>query len=598
MKKILLSFGLLLLAIPAFLFGQNGWVKEIIGPEYEYGDQIVKTADGNFAFTLRTTQGLGSGLEEGGYIFKIDLDGNTLWNKKVSSTADKYIRLIPTDDNGFLISQKKVVSSTGLYQSHVTKLDENGEEEWTKVFRWTEGTTTGTNLINEIIAMADGGYLISGREIQNGVELDEQVRKLDANFNEVWSYTRPITHTMSSMKEADNGNIAIGGQWFDNNIGGFRGLFIQLDSEGNELMEVSFDNPQYAILDVNILPNGEFMLFDTKVPTAPQVIKIDNAGNVVFVKDVIPESQTEVNVPMYSLVQVEDGVILNSFISVPINAGGGYDMLLIKVDFDGEIIWDKRLSLQEGGAWEICSSMVATPKNGIIGITRKINDIIIFRTDENGSIYSNKIIGKVARDEQPNCLVDSSEMSLIDWAVSAKNDSSSFYTVVDSLGNYVLPIDTGDYVLSIHPPANGLWNSCENNIDISVSSYSTIEQDFSIQAVDECPSMVVNGVMGKARPCFSNRYNVIYCNQGTAIGEDAYIEIEAGSNLSYLGSSINLTSQVGNTYTFDLGDISIGECGSFYVDFFLDCDVQIGESVCIESHIYPDTVCVPNPNWN
>jgi len=55
-----------------------------------------------------------------------------------------------------------------------------------------------------------------------------------------------------------------------------------------------------------------------------------------------------------------------------------------------------------------------------------------------------------------------------------------------------------------------------------------------------------------------------------------------------------------NLYSFDLADIDVGKCGSFQIDVYVDCDsTQIGQTHCVEAHIYPDSICTPAlPLWD
>jgi len=51
--------------------------------------------------------------------------------------------------------------------------------------------------------------------------------------------------------------------------------------------------------------------------------------------------------------------------------------------------------------------------------------------------------------------------------------------------------------------------------------------------------------------------------------------------------------------TFDIGDVGIGECGSFHIDVFIPCDVTFAYNHCSSAHVYPDAPCGdPNPNWS
>jgi uncharacterized repeat protein (TIGR01451 family) len=59
------------------------------------------------------------------------------------------------------------------------------------------------------------------------------------------------------------------------------------------------------------------------------------------------------------------------------------------------------------------------------------------------------------------------------------------------------------------------------------------------------------------------------------------------------------TSQSGTTYSFDLGTVAAGQCGSFKIIYRLDCDNAIGTTLCVKAHIYPDSICTPaDTTWD
>ena len=49
-----------------------------------------------------------------------------------------------------------------------------------------------------------------------------------------------------------------------------------------------------------------------------------------------------------------------------------------------------------------------------------------------------------------------------------------------------------------------------------------------------------------------------------------------------------ITSQNGQTITFDIGDIDVNDCGHFYIEVYLDCDADLGSEHCVEAKISPD----------
>jgi hypothetical protein len=94
-------------------------------------------------------------------------------------------------------------------------------------------------------------------------------------------------------------------------------------------------------------------------------------------------------------------------------------------------------------------------------------------------------------------------------------------------------------------------------------------------------------------------YAVSYCNNGTVDAINASIEVEIDPHLNVLSSTLPIVSQVGNLYTFDIGDVGMNDCGSFRIQVIVDSAFAtvFGQTYCTEAHIYPDSICIPN-YWN
>jgi uncharacterized repeat protein (TIGR01451 family) len=86
---------------------------------------------------------------------------------------------------------------------------------------------------------------------------------------------------------------------------------------------------------------------------------------------------------------------------------------------------------------------------------------------------------------------------------------------------------------------------------------------------------------------------VNYCNLGTEEATGTYIEVTLDSFFTDVSSSIPWSSVDGRTYTFDIGTVPIGVCGSFYIEFTIDCDAEFGQTHCSEAYIFPEPPCTP-----
>ncbi len=218
-----------------------------------------------------------------------------------------------------------------------------------------------------------------------------------------------------------------------------------------------------------------------------------------------------------------------------------------------------------------------------------------------GGFQATVLEGQVRIDANQNCLVDDGELPLEDWVVSCYGNNGLYFTTTTSTNGlyYFGNVVAGTYDVVLTPP-NQLWGVCTDTVfGVTVSFLDTTQADFSVQAVTSCPLLEVDLGALFLRRCFASSYNVLYCNKGTATAEDAWVEVELDPYLTVTGSSIPWSAVNGNTYTFQVGDVEMGQCASFDIDVEVSCEAVLGQTHCSEARIYPDTLCEEvDPLWN
>lgn len=296
---------------------------------------------------------------------------------------------------------------------------------------------------------------------------------------------------------------------------------------------------------------------------------------------------------------VDDGIIFSGQIDNLV--GPGTSVLLAKINWNGLLVWQNQFEVYPDDS-EFGFALYVNSEGEIFGLIKTSwpSQLSMFKATPSGQVLPFSISGIIAFDTSEDCLIDTLEANMENWIVGADDGNNIQYSLTDETGAYQIEAEEGDYTVSVYPP-NSLWDPCFDQLPVSLSE-STPDTivDIPVQAVIECPVLVVNTNFPIARPCFDNNaFYVQYCNEGSLTADDAYIEIEIDSSLSVVSSAIPLVSEINNVITLKLNDVAVGECGSFQIVFMVDCEIEMGQTLCLSSHIYPDDSCIPTGSqWN
>ena len=200
------------------------WEKNFGGSQKEVAQSLINADDGGLIIT-GVTKSFSVG-EEDLFIFKTNVDGDSLWFKTYGTTGnDGGYGISNTSDGGYIITGQYNWSDLWLL-----KLDENGDTLWTKVFG-------GTNFDEgiSVIETEDNGFIVCGHTSSFGEgELDVYVIKTDSLGNIHWQKTYGGTSYDEGRRilKRDDGYIVMGST--DSGIaGGFNYYLIWTDTNGD-----------------------------------------------------------------------------------------------------------------------------------------------------------------------------------------------------------------------------------------------------------------------------------------------------------------------------------------------------------------------------
>jgi len=285
--------------------------------------------------------------------------------------------------------------------------------------------------------------------------------------------------------------------------------------------------------------------------------------------------------------------------------GNTESITISKVDLAGDLVWIKTyvprhyLNLMDVKELESGNIVFA----GALGITEgPFNEFYtnigyLLKLGPGGELYGSIFAGQTFEDIDLDCsqLVES---PLGGWLVAFQNPIDTFYALSNAVGDYERPVLPGTYESRLYPPSQ-YWTNCPPVDSLEIGYEDTLAHHFPGQALVDCPNLVVNISAPFLRRCFESTYTVNYCNTGTVLAQDAYIEVELDPELDYVSATLSPSSIQGQLLRFDLGSVDMGECGDFQITVEVNCEgVLLGQTHCTTATIYPNTPCTIPPEWS
>jgi uncharacterized repeat protein (TIGR01451 family) len=388
-------------------------------------------------------------------------------------------------------------------------------------------------------------------------------------------------------------------------------------------------NGQVQLLDGSNSPFNDWMVFEMEIAPDGAIWIVNILGGLVRYKEGV---FTEIDISELGILDQDlgrmsfglDGKLwltvgnlglvnydgTDWMIYTPFNSGLLFSDQYVSMVVDASnVVWisfndnngDRVLQRFTGNTWtnytnknsnlnDVINTMVAAP-DGTIWLHDQSN-IFSFKS------LPRWLRGNVLLDENNNCQTENTEMPLNQWIVQATDEEGkAFYAKTYSNGAYEINLDSNQYQVSLFAPSPS-WGNCDADLatDLRVNLIDTI--DFSGEILAECPLLQLDISVPFLRRCFNNTYQVNWCNIGTSAAESAYVRLILPDELMVQNMTLPFTSPTNGVYFVQIGDVPMGDCGSFAMTVLVDCDAVFGATLCVSAKIFPDSICLPAPNWS
>jgi hypothetical protein len=305
------------------------------GTNYESAMSVRQTSDGGYIVAGKTNSFGGPFYDI--FLIKTDANGNIIWAKTYGGTNDDYaLSIQQTSDGGYIVAGTTWSFGAGYDDIILIKTDANGNVQWAKTYGgtyWEEAYS--------VQQTSDGGYILVGYTYSFGAgDYDIFLIKTDANGNIIWAKTYGGTgwDRAYSVRQTSDGGYIVAGRTGSFGAGSIDIILIKTDANGNVQWAKTYGGTYWEeAYSVQQTSDGGYIVAGyTRSFGAGYddifLIKTDANGNVQWAKtyEGTDYDKTE------PLQQTSDGGYIVAGYTGSFGAGG-YDVLLIKTDANGNI---------------------------------------------------------------------------------------------------------------------------------------------------------------------------------------------------------------------------------------------------------------------
>ncbi|MEM9837012.1 MAG: hypothetical protein AAF828_10945 [Bacteroidota bacterium] len=213
-------------------------------------------------------------------------------------------------------------------------------------------------------------------------------------------------------------------------------------------------------------------------------------------------------------------------------------------------------------------------------------------TAVSGDATTQSISGFVRFKETDDCTSDPNASPAPGVIIAFTTDQQTRFATTDSSGFYTAFLPSGVNVIDVIAPGD-VWEVCNFPPAVVIAEGSQNSQEFQLVPDQNCAIPTVDLSALFLRRCFPSTYHVSYGNQGTVTAEGVEIEVILDPGLTYLESSLPLSSASGDTLYFTGADLPPFSRQQFTITVEVTCEGELGDEHCTEATITSSNDCLP-----
>ncbi|MDD2472928.1 MULTISPECIES: SdrD B-like domain-containing protein [unclassified Methanoculleus] len=333
-------------------------------------------------------------------------DPVTVWNQTYGGPGTgeaAYAVVSDPGGAGFFLAGERTLSREGMTGALVIRLTPEGTEEWNRTYGGK-----GVGSARSVTGTSDGNLLFVGSlvSVANETRADAEawVVKIDPSGNELWNrtYGGPDENvSANAVTLTDDGGYVFVGSTAPRKESRSAARVVRLNESGSEVWNRTFDGARNTTANaVALLPGGGIVVAGSTEPSGTGMadvwaVRLNESGKEVWNRTFgSPDDDAAL-----SVIATSDGNLLvaGRFTERPDNTTVDTDALLVKLNPDGEILWNWVYG--DFGANESAAAVIETADGGYLfsGETGFLDvndtDAWLVATDAEGAVAWSRTFG-------------------------------------------------------------------------------------------------------------------------------------------------------------------------------------------------------------
>ena len=208
-------------------------------------------------------------------------------------------------------------------------------------------------------------------------------------------------------------------------------------------------------------------------------------------------------------------------------------------------------------------------------------------------LNGSSVQGLMLWDTTGNCTFDSLYPVLPDGQLTLNSGiSEQISSTTQSTGHYSFYLPDAPQHILTPVSMSEYWTICPEDSTLSNDGPHLVH--FSASANVDCPLMELDLYVGSVPQCFPSTISMAYRNIGTIPASPVTITITFDDRMTPVSSTPVWSGISDTSLTFILPNVAVGEEGQIVIEMEPDCEnLVLGETLCFEANITPDTLCDP-----